>query len=88
MVCLRFGADWRNDAQPPAIEVPLRALIYFSLCTLGMTGFWYLCDFLITHTSEAFSDGLVIGVAITIVLVYLAERVSGRSWPFRSNRDL
>jgi hypothetical protein len=66
----------------------LRKLIYFTLCTAGMIGFWYLCDFLVNGTSKAFSDGLVVGVAMTIILVFLAERAEGRSWPFRRNRDL
>lgn len=56
----------------------MRYQIYVALCMLGMFGFFQLCRYLIYSTSEGFSAGVATGVALTIVLVFIAEKVDAK----------
>lgn len=53
-------------------------LLYFAICIAGMIGFFYLCRFLIYSVSLEFGMGVATGVGMTIVLMWLAERVQAR----------
>jgi hypothetical protein len=54
----------------------MRQIFMYVFCTAGMTGFWYICRELVVDTPESFSNGLVVGVGMTIFLIWLAEKVS------------
>jgi hypothetical protein len=53
-------------------------LIYFALCIAGMIGFFYLCRWVVYSTTFDFAMGLGTGVAATVTLFYVAEKVQSR----------
>lgn len=52
----------------------MRKLFYFSFCTAGMIGFYYLINYLVTGAKGSFGDGFAVGVGLSIILFYLATR--------------
>ncbi|KAA3504592.1 hypothetical protein DXM27_05100 [Rhizobium rhizogenes] len=50
-------------------------LAYVLLCMAGMTGFFYLCRFLIYGVSTQFGYGVGVGASLFVVMFWLAERL-------------
>lgn len=53
----------------------MRKLIYFTICTAGMIGFWYLIRFFVIGIDPMFGHGFATGVALFVILFWLGERL-------------